>query len=569
MKFKKILLTLFIVLFASGLALIGIAIFSSKNEYGFKSRRDILDGEIIEVFNEKEQEEVVNTAAKKYVGSYSLDSNFIVDDSYASLGLIVAKNAYDSIGFYSLHSQKWLISPRFSQAGLVYQVIYDAYLGYYLGINYGGQIYIYDSLSNIVYEGISTETVQIGTDYVNEHVYLEIIYTRYGIENTKVYEYQDNGAIKEVSAIPTFSVEEDEDKLEFNIGSLYGNFIELEKYGLEGYLSYASSASGNKITIFDKGFKVKFSYDVPFSAEIGAIIGHKLYYQIAAVLPEDAEKYDCYVDGNKYNINTYSVNLKNGKVKEENLSSIVLNSEGYYDKDKEQAYSIVTLHLINDDKTVSLDEKKYLFDENGNMRDDVTYLYADHFEKVDNNLYNTKTKILYNSELEIISYLTNLTISSYKDGYFIAINSEGKYGILDYNAIVKVAFEYDNIYNTIINDCVVGMKDGEYYRLNILTGTATKIQGEVKKVADNLFAVTNNGFLDFVQTDGTVLYSTYENNSNYSTNYNMITSVYGNANYIVIKTRLSGSQNIDTVTYVTICVNDIPGMENFAAEGRR
>ena len=140
----------------------------------------------------------------------------------------------------------------------------------------------------------------------------------------------------------------------FPFGSQYNEMFSLEEFGLKGYVSMADQI----MTLYNEDKEMIKTFIMPENTTGAAVITDKIYYQVISEVPEDSKEYDLYVQasgsiskGLKYNIDTYSINLENGKEKEEDLEFIILDSRPYKGETEEETYSIMTMQLINKDKT--------------------------------------------------------------------------------------------------------------------------------------------------------------------------------------------------------------------------
>ena len=162
---------------------------------------------------------------------------------------------------------------------------------------------------------------------------------------------------------------------------------------------------------------------------------------------------------------------------------------------------------INEDKTLSY-RRTYIIDQDFILHDDVTGKAIGNFVIVENNYYNESTNILYNSSFEEIAYIGDINPSIVEGKYFFG-KLDGYYGILDSSARVCAEFIYDGFVTDIKDNCIVGIRNNNYYRINLYNGTETLIgsmyETEYDRTSDT-FVVQTNSYVK-VATTSTDLYT--------------------------------------------------------------
>lgn len=542
MKFKKVVL-LFL------LSLVCVVFVGCREKLGgFKTGNKINVDDIINVESVNNKEQNLDVTGK--IGEVTFSSDEIYSDIFAGSGLLVIKNEYGYIGFYSLIFNKYIIEPQYVPEWTDYILRSDNYLKFFLEIKYEGSINIYDSIGNNVYSGDDSDylNINLSTYYRNGKLLLNV--TNNNNEFDKNLYIYDNEY--KISLYKDYN-ENQEDNTKYPLGDKYTDCIELSDYGLKGYVGKYR----NLYTIFDEEYNAKFSYELPENSK-GYFIGNKLYYQVSYNLPDDTDEYDIFCEGEKYSIKSYSINLETGKEVEEELYCIIEDTWPYLDKDN-NPYSIVLLSEINEFRTLE-SEKYYLFNKKGQIVSEINNIDLDSLVKIGENYYDKYTKILYDSELKEIAYLNSSSPVIIDNQYFLT-NIDGKYGILDSNAKVVVEHKYDLIYDNIVNDYIICKKGETYYRVRLNSTYEEELSNGLQRVNLNLFKYYDNGYVKYETVDGMKYYEAYS----YSSNLNEYNVCYGMTNdkgYIIISDKYDESYVTYTILYINKFENDITSIGN-------
>ena len=418
-----------------------------------------------------------------------LNSDEIYNTTYANYGLLVMKNTYNNIGFYSLAHGKYLLNKRYSNNILDYNVTQDQYVGFILRVHYDDVYQYYDSLGNVIIES-DNSNVTIQSSLVNKNVYLTV-----RDEATEYYQYLAGGSLAKVEVIPQVVQENNNnDTPKFNAGSQYVDIrkTDLADYGVSGYYL---SHTGNLVTVFEESTNTpKSTFTLPQNAR-AVLVGKKIIYQTVNELSDDAIEYSYYSNAKKYEIVSKSVDIMTGQKSTITLNYLIAADEGpYKDKDNKYKYTICSVNPITPERAITAAEV-VLLDETGNAVSNLDGYSPLTFTKVGNSLYNSTTKVLYTKELKEIAYLgaINPVLLDKSEAFVGSIN--GKYGVLDTNGKVIVAFEYTNLYHAnAVDGYFFGVKNNTLYRIKISAGAATetRLGEDYTKVTDYLYIIKNN-----------------------------------------------------------------------------
>ena len=568
MKIRKILIPILSILLFSGCkpkpdSTIG----------GFQIGSDVLTDSLIDKNINKNQEvKPLDTTnhVKNVIGAKSLKETEIVQ-SYEEYGLLVVQNKQGYYGFYSLHGSKFIIPCNLVPDWLNYKVRSDSNLGYFIDYVYEGYHYYYDSLGNQIAKLSELESATILSHLIDKTVYLTVETS----DDTLYYSYSGYGKLNEISSLPSSSTSPDysyddstsDNDTDFPIGSEYNDVIDLSSVGLEGYYL----ANYNQLfTVFDRSNNKISSFTVPQNSN-AVIINTSLYYQVKTVLPEDSQEYSYSQGNNKYSLFTYKIDFLTGTTtKVENIKAILMGCELYNSNNTQTKYSLLTLQPINEDRTVSY-QRCYIIDQNFVLHDDITGKYISSFIKVENSYYNEVTNILYNSTFNEIAYLDDINPKLVENKYFYG-TIDGKYGILDSSAVVVAEFIYDSISTIYKNGCVVGIRDGNYYRLDLINRSEELI-GPVSSTsyrADiDLYITATDSYIKFSNTSQT-LKSHYGSNI---VNYTLKTLPMNVNNAKLYVAKITSTQydyesksDIYAYDFITLNIKEAPGLSSYTPQ---
>lgn len=547
---------------------------------GLKKGDDILNGTIIDNnFEEVEEEVEVNTLVQSNLGEVSFKQEEIL--YHYSCGVVVTINEQGYVGFYSLLHQKQIIANQYEEKWVKYQVRSNNETGFFIIVQYEGIVTYYDSVGNVIYTGNEKNEVNYSTEFINETVYLTLeVVDEEGAE-TIYYKYLETGKLQKVENITddvlaNLPVVEE---TEFPFGSQYNEMYPLEEFGLKGYVSIADDL----MIIYNENKEYIATVTVPSNAKNMGVITNKFYYQVINALPEDSKDYDFYYGEISYkglsvkcSLDTYSINLETGKVKEEDVEFIIVESSPYKGETDGQNYSILTMQLINKDKTLG-EVVSYLIDSKGVLHDRVDGIEIHDFVKVGSNYLNEDTGILYDSSLKEIAYIGSIYPEYDEKSGYIEGWLDDKYGILDTNGKVVLEFSADEKVSEIVDNKVITYRDGIYYRNDLLTGEEETLGVFFEKIGNGLFVVQEADAYKFHNAAG-LLKSVKTENMSYF-NYNFISTEINNAQYIILETEYTTTEEVfdedlqdyvekDIIekVYTTLDINQLPSLTTIGAD---
>ena len=467
--------------------------YSNKNVLS----EDVINSNISEVTS---MELDVHETVLHYPTPDEITSSKIYDETYAQNGLLILKNNYNKVGFYSTFHQSWILKPQFVPAWLDYNVYTVDQIGYLLYFSYEDNYFLYDAFGNLFLNSKTERLNSFTTTPRNGKIYLTIFTNT----STKYYQYSNDGVATKISRIPYMEDDYMPPEVNYDGPSLNDLFTEgwldLTIYGLEGYkLAFANN---NYVTIFHNNEYVNDFY-LEHDAELLGIVKGSLLYQRRNVIPNDSMLYDFY-DGVKYELNHVFVNLKNGNKTYEKFDKVFSDFSPLKDKDNNVAYYMATYQNITD--SLILDENQtFVVDRNFVFYNDITHLEFESLQRLDENtIYNYSTKILYDNELNVITNLRYMDPIYYAAQKLFMGRVNGLYGLVNLSGEVVAEFKYTTIYiDYLFENSLIGFKNNDAYR--IILGSGDIFVGNDWSLLDhNLFQAT--------ATDGALVYFTSSKN---------------------------------------------------------
>ncbi len=450
--------------------------------------------EVKENIEKDEEEAVVNKVNYKVSSDISFSAKDIYDASYANKGLLVIKNSSNHIGFYSLLHDKYLIERQFIEEVVTYSVEANAQLGFVLRIVYDDYAYYYDSLGNLLFvDELNSGNVNIQTTLVNKKVYASVSGYVDEYYKTTIYEYQTDGSLKEVSLVPEeIDVVDNTKKTPFSKNSQYVdlNKTDLEEFGLKGYYL---SVKNELVTVFETSSnEPKSTFTVPQGSTM-MLVKNKLFYQNTYQTSDDATQYSYYLDGEKYIVESYAVDLLNGEKKSVDLQYQINNVVGPY-MDKEGIYNntLISKRTFTSDHILKNPELA-LVDVDGKIVSNLNGYQPEFFTNVGSGYYNTATHVLYDYNLKEIAYLGAIEPVLYEKYSCFVGRAKGLYGVVDSTGKVTIPFEYQEFYRAYEQDgYLFGVKNNHLYRVNMSTGLETDLGSSYTKINNYLYVLDNN-----------------------------------------------------------------------------
>lgn len=567
MKKKKLSITLAL---ASGILLL-----SSCGKKDFEEQK-VFDKAMLEenLDNEKEIEKEEESSVLNHIGTVQFkttDSLKVYSDSYYQHGLIITQNAAGYIGFYSLHYNTHLVAPMYHEQWIQsLNVFTNQNIGYFIRVQYEDVYTIYDSLGNTVYKG--DKELDVETNLINNKVYLSLFDSEK--EEMLHYEYQADSSLQKIVNLPIqmdkeIVDDEKEDDLEepLKFGDIFvGNKLDLTDFGMAG--SYIVN-SNNLYTVFNENDVKVSTFALPEDV-VANIIGGQLIYQIYTALPDEVEDYSfsrlIELKAVKYDLKTYSIDLKTGEKFELECEYIIENSLPYKDSLGVYKYGLSYIRKIGDHKELMTGES-YLIDADGHLVQNLTGYEVKYFTRLNENYYyNMSTKVIYDSSLNEIAYLSDMNPQRIKDANLFIGKMNGKYGAVGYDGKVLVPFEYNSL--APLENASIDIKDNyiiasksvydeeiqnsvtQYYRVDLNNGTSKFLGNNISVIYDDLYLVKTGVGYKYISQDKD--YSVIELDSIYNENdynkYYTFSANYNNTKYIFSKTYDETSRVLNTYT---------------------
>ncbi len=487
MKYKNLLM---IGLLISALGLSGCDNNQGGNSGGFKTLTpEMLDNNLLDNdnkiyssqmphfvlegdFSSSSMSEVTSSSVFDAPYGSDLPSGCYLDRSYMNYGLLIfyesnSGSQYDRPTYYSMISHKMVFDGRtYYNDSYEITVTTDTNMGFFLTVRSNGYVTIYDSYGNELTRNREEEVVSSGNSVIASHAYsyvddvltLELdlnLADGSSLETTFVYDDNYTAVQAEDSNQPTDTY------------PLY-EALDLSTFGLDGYY-LGGNQSGSTIYVFDENNTIISSFLAPtnlYGGNVGlAIVDGKIILQSSILLPEDATSYDYSNGASKYDLLTHSYDLLGGTSSSIDLDYVLTNTvpKTMNDKNNEPTYALTTACEILDNKTLS-STKEIIIDGDGNIVDEVTGFEVLSFIKVRCGYYfNTKTKLLYDLNLNLVSDFSHTECSYVEDessGYFILNDTRrGVSSILASSGKIIVPSVEGTLYNTVTEGSFISVTD--------------------------------------------------------------------------------------------------------------
>ena len=309
--------------------LAGVLMLSACNKVGGTSSLgdiaisddSLVNSELIDANYEYEEEELDPLAnPANYKNASFMGSQVEMD--YSSYGLLVVKNDYDNIGFYSLLHGQYIFECQFVPDWLSYSVSNVSGVGFVLSVLYENSLSIVDGFGNLLYS--TSGIYQLPYLYsLERHIINDKYYLSFTIDYLSfIYSYDNDGKATKINSLPSEQQQVDVDEYDGpEKGDLYTvGWLDLKEYGLNDYSVYIEDTG--RVSVFHEQVYIT-SFVIPFATSTYGIVGDCVVYQESYVLPDDALTYDYFDGSNKYALLTHVVNIKTGQTSEKNLAMLI------------------------------------------------------------------------------------------------------------------------------------------------------------------------------------------------------------------------------------------------------
>lgn len=394
---------------------------------GRKVTRGIVNANIDEVDDYREEK------TKKVKEVFSKESVVLNESTL----LFTIKNNDGGMGVYSGLEDKMLVDYNNSISNVLY--IENDYFPSYFEVAYNdGEMALYDYLGNKL---------------LDKKAYTSMFVTL--TKNGKAYEETISYSTSEGSTIDNFTFKKMEKrkgvKSEFEYGKKLDNDIsgiDLTEYGLK---DYKMVNGGSIIIVYNKNNKIvaKVNVDNNFTA-LGIINGY-LIMQRTVQVDENAKKFN-YIDnsGNKINIITKAINLRNGNTKNLNVDYVITSLECIKNTAGNWKLGYATIRRVQNNALSSYNEDYII---NSNCK--IKYNFSNGIDigdivRIDrNHYYDTANNILYKNNFKVVLDIgnnTNLTfVGINRDEKLVYVRHSNKVGAINLKGKVVVPFKYDSI----------------------------------------------------------------------------------------------------------------------------
>lgn len=496
-------------LFAVGL--LGLSACGKEGTVGLEKKgSSVLTPELIKANIELKQQEDVFISRPKLINEELFSSSsYSVQQNYGG-GILRVTNVDGYVGFYSTYLGQFIINPYFSSGSITVNSLNSPMIGNVITVEdyNSSSLYVFDPFGNFfnisitkfnAFNGITTRTV-----YDNDGKLRVVADVNYYSSESDSYIYKDDGSAESYDGEFDNNLAPNTKPVDNNEpvrGELFKvGWMALDDFGLEGY-SLVTAANGY-CTIFQYN-EAKSSFYLSSNAHMIGIFDKKILTQQVFSLPDEATDYTYSSGGTKYSLDSYYINIENGKTEKANINVVFQSAEPIVNQNKKVEFFEVEYSEITSKKVIGNSVKK-LVDGSMAVRDDVTGCSIKNYELINYEgyeyFYNSENKVLYNSSLKPVTFLQGLNNINFAKKLGILVGTyDGKYGAVAPNGTVVIPFEYDSIFSAYGEEGkMILVKDGDAYRYE--NGNINSIVMDVQPVGTNLFKGYKNGSVYYFST---------------------------------------------------------------------
>ena len=390
-----------------------------------------------------------------------------VDDSYLMYGILILQNSTGN-GVYSVINDTMIVN--FATTIVDIYFVSENYIGGYIFIEYSdGDFKVVD---------INGDTVLMKGNYnwFDVFVLRDVEYDDDGekIQETYIetvnYMFDSGGTTQTIRNIinpDTQEREPYEDVSSYIPGDYFDAYetdkISLEDYGLEGYYT----VDNDLLFIYNDADELINQIHIPQNIYSGFVFNDSLIYQTRMVV-NDVELPFTYSDnGVLYLLNTYKVNILTGEKEKIEFSYLIDEFYEFKDSEGNITYAIIEAREIEDKYLVDTFDYELIIDSDLNVLMDISGYDIQNLRKLnDDTIINFSTDKVYDEDLNFVFELPSSYTILNEEELFL-INYGGYYGLVNYNGIVQVPFEYDQIYTDFYNGYTIARIGlGDYFILS-------------------------------------------------------------------------------------------------------
>lgn len=282
--------------------------------------------------------------------------------------------------------------------------------------------------------------------------------------------------------------------------------------------SYYYEVNSNEVTVYNKKLEVVYYWEAPYGeANINILSDDNLLIQEIISLPDAEKKYDVMMDGEKYNIKSYLINVESGKEKSLDLDFVVLDllyCSSYVTSDVDD----FTVSDLDNIACITKIEDKMISNSSSAM--ELVTINAKN-GKIDEELFTDNDNCLYVEPIAKDRYLMDCKSG---DTYLVDGNGEiiGQYNgysdrsndsflvkdgrLYDYNlkCVYDLKTEDKTVYGMMAHSVIFQDDDGDFY-LYTSSKQTQSINGRVTDYKNGFFIAydSDNGTYRIYDENGT------------------------------------------------------------------
>ncbi len=408
-------------------------------------------------------------------------SNYIVVNEYLTQGLLIVRNDDFEQGVFSLSENRIIVPLLNHSISIISSPANGAYI--YL-TNTDNTKTIYDIAGRQIIDRDRYAQLNV-TGYTENQYDEKGIYTGRKHFETIRYLTQDQiEAGNYASVEKTYEInlktrertEVDTSDKSYSVGEKIGEetlpLIDLKSHGLDNYFYMLTN---DIYSVYDQNHNLVSQFRRPSSSNITAYSlfdGH-IFYQTRTLVPESQEDYTYSLNGYKYILSTYSIDLLTGQKKSLDLDYIINSIIPFKNEDGILKYAQVEIMEIENQIITSDIAHKHLMNKDGDLLISMDGISVNQLTRLsDERLYDTQNRYMMTYDFKPLFKLEQNPIFNYQEEIIITTH-DGKYGIIDYHGEVLVPFNYTQIHNLFSNGSTIAVRNGTEYCIISLTGDET------------------------------------------------------------------------------------------------
>lgn len=463
-----------------------------------------------------------NTDVPKFE-KVNIDSNAYVNNYDLSSGLVTISDGDYVYGYLPLTNKRFGEGENYHQ--IIANNVYYSSTIYYMAYK-NNSMTLFNSEGYRIAEGVNIFV----SDLVAENAhrtgkYLSIKVTNENFESTEYYvEIGKNGELSQ-NLLTKIPYNDDipqvgsllESKGEYLLDVLdldFTDFIDYSEQEDEFLNNITVQTYGSTMVFYSEG-KQLCSWNLPVNVAMSPIyVNGKLLYATSTHVDAMSSKGYNFVDskGDKFNWQMYSLNIKTGKVSKLNTNYVVTNDDVsvlMYNRSKGK-YDLAMVTAIPKIDGIAYEDfatDAYLINCNGQIAfSALNDSFGMPMVKIGKN-YLTITGNIVTARGKLVTSLSDATALAITSDR-IVLNVNGKVGAIDFDGIVKTAFNYtlwgDETYG---NHAIAQDEDDHYYFINFYNGTARRVDNVLDVDESDIVFARNSYLIGARRSDGTDWYT--------------------------------------------------------------